>query len=269
MSILVPGFSERVFEFSFNAEYANRARAVLAGAPDIPTQNREKSLGYDVKFPLKGSGRAKHFVALQHKVSRFVDGRGPDNGHFLEAADGPYFAFRIDVDQFNLLERLSSAAVPGIEYHYCAPMFASRADMNANFMAKSVEKNSIWISVKDVGQISDDEPHSIIYSADGNTAHVFSKTPAPLPVIKSHARSIQREMRAAAVIEDVGALYDAVFTTISEYWPVRTDRVKADRSEDGVRRPRLRPRRSEPNAENLAQLLTDYVGVSVLVEVSE
>ena len=34
MSILTPGFSERVFEFSFNAEYSYRNQALLAGVPD-------------------------------------------------------------------------------------------------------------------------------------------------------------------------------------------------------------------------------------------
>lgn len=113
MSVLRPGFSERVFEFSFNAEYANRNRAILAGAPSIPTQNEEKSLGYDVMFEVNAHGGAIHAVALQHKVSRFVDRLGPTNANFWTEAGGPYFAFRLDTDQYNLIESIAAAGMPG------------------------------------------------------------------------------------------------------------------------------------------------------------
>ena len=73
MPVYPPGFSERVFEFSFNAEYSNANRALLSAAPHIPTQNEEKWLGYDVAFELNRRGIV-HSLALQHKVCRFVDG---------------------------------------------------------------------------------------------------------------------------------------------------------------------------------------------------
>jgi len=56
MPVFPPGFSERVFEFSFNAEFANNNRAIIACAPYIPTQNEEKWLGYDVEFQIKNRG---------------------------------------------------------------------------------------------------------------------------------------------------------------------------------------------------------------------
>src|SRR4051794_39265769 len=102
MAVYAPGFSERVFEFSFNAEFSEQQKAFLASAPDIPTQNKEKWLGYDVAFELEKRG-AIHCTALQHKVSRFVDGRSPSNRRFWDHIGGAYFAFAIDVDQFNLI----------------------------------------------------------------------------------------------------------------------------------------------------------------------
>jgi hypothetical protein len=78
MTVQVPGFSERVFKFGFNAEFAHSHRAVLAAVPHIPTQNQEKLLGYDVKFEIKKSGGAIRMIALQHKVARQVcGGAGP------------------------------------------------------------------------------------------------------------------------------------------------------------------------------------------------
>lgn len=114
MSVFHAGFSERVFEFSFNAEYAHQNRAVLAAAPHIPTQNEEKYLGYDVAFEVSHRGSIGA-IALQHKVCRFVDERGRTNRKFWDAAGGPYFAFRIDVEQFNVIESLASAKLSGVD----------------------------------------------------------------------------------------------------------------------------------------------------------
>lgn len=67
MPVYPPGFSERVFEFGFNSEYAAQNRAVLAAAPHIPTQNDEKALGYDIAFEIKrrGGGGAFNRSATQ------------------------------------------------------------------------------------------------------------------------------------------------------------------------------------------------------------
>ena len=73
MPVYPPGFSERVFEFGFNSEYADQNRAVLAAAPHIPTQNEEKALGYDIAFEIKRRGGAINSIALQHKTCRFVE----------------------------------------------------------------------------------------------------------------------------------------------------------------------------------------------------
>jgi len=268
MSILTPGFSERVFEFSFNAEYANRNQAVLAGVPDIPTQNKEKSLGYDVKYELLQRGGPTHAVALQHKVSRFVDRIGPSSRHFWRAIGGPYFGFRLDVDQYNLIEKLSSLGRPDIEFHFCGPLFASRKQMNDHFMAKIVEANSVWISVAGAGQIKADEPHSIIYSQDGTQAFLFSEKPVPLKVLKDETRYARRLERRTATLDNVKGIYDAVFEAVQSYWPNRS-KVRDPGSEGGFLLPKHLPDRQTPTVENMAELLAKYVGMSVLVEVAK
>lgn len=269
MTIPVPGFSERVFEFSFNAEYANRNCAVLAGVPDIPTQNKEKSLGYDVKFQLQQRGGPVHAVALQHKVSRYVDRIGPKSGHFWSATGGPYYGFRLDVDQFNLLEKLSSSKTPGIEFHFCAPRFADRLSMNNHFMATTVEANSIWISVADAGQINPDEPHSIIYSEDGSRAFLFSQNPVELKVLDHQSRQVHRKRRDAVPLDNVEKIYNEVFEAIQTSWSDRIGRARETKLEGTFALPSESPRRVAATAANLAELLAEYVGASVLIEVAK
>ena len=266
MSILRPGFSERVFEFSFNAEYADRNRAVLAGVPNIPTQNEEKWLGYDVKFELKRRGGAVHAVALQHKVPRFVDKRGPSNENFWNEAGGPYFAVRLDTDQYNLIESISSANLHGIEFYYCSPAFASRRDMNAHYLGRTVEANSVWIDIAGAGQICDNGLHTIVYSSDGTRAFRFSEDAIPLKIIGGEVRQMRSLESRNAELKDVERIYELAFETLSDYWP-RRRRSKGVDTEESFKLPVRLPSREEPTIANTAKLLGRYYGASVLVEV--
>jgi len=267
MSVLRPGFSERVFEFSFNAEYAHRNRAILAGAPSIPTQNEEKSLGYDVMFELKAGGGAVHTVALQHKVSRFVDKLGRSNGDFWKAAGGPYFAFRLDTDQYNLIQAISSMGTTGGEFQFCAPLFATRADMNTHYMASSVEGNSIWIDVAGAGQISDGDTHTIVYRQDGTQAFRFSKSPTKLTVADNAARRARWERRRAGKLEEPERIYSSALKVLREYWPERRQKAQRGSSDTGGGLPPKLPDEVAPTLVNAGRLLADYFGMSLLVEV--
>lgn len=267
MSILRSGFSERVFEFSFNAEYANRNRAVLAGAPSIPTQNEEKSLGYDIMFEINARGGAVHAVALQHKVVRFVDKLAPKNGKFWSAAAGPYYAFRLETDQYNLIESIATAGMPGIEFHYCAPLFATRSEMNGHYIAGSVEANSLWIDVAGAGPITDLEGHTIVYRQDGCKAFRFSEAPQELAVIGAVKRRIQWSERRSRTLESPEQIYEVALSRLREYWPERRHKVRR-RSEtaDGFYPSKL-PNELAPTLTNAGRLLADYFGLSLLVEV--
>src|SRR6185295_4594947 len=67
-----PGFSERTFEFCYNAEYCQRNAALLATHPHIPSQQAEKDLGYDVEFQID-NGSFTRSLFLQHKVASFAE----------------------------------------------------------------------------------------------------------------------------------------------------------------------------------------------------
>jgi hypothetical protein len=267
MSVLRPGFSERVFEFSFNAEYADRNRAILAGAPSIPTQNQEKSLGYDVMFEVNGHGGAIHAVALQHKVSRFVDRLGPTNTDFWRAAGGPYFAFRLDTDQYNLIQFMAAARVPSVEFQFCAPLFATRAEMNSHYMTGSVEGNSMWIDVAGAGPITDGDAHTIIYRQDGTQAFRFSQSPKMLTIAGDAARRVQWEGRRMSTLEAPELIYSTALKRLREYWPDRRAKTRKRSDEMSGGLPSKLPNEVEPTLANAGRLLADYFGMSLLLEV--
>lgn len=269
MSVLRPGFSERVFEFSFNAEYANRNRAILAGAPSIPTQNKEKSLGYDVKFEIAAHGGAVHAVALQHKVSRLVDRLGPSNWAFWNTAGGPYFAFRLDTDQYNLIESIASAGLPGVEFHFCAPLFATRVAMNGHYLAGTVEAHSVWIDVAGAGRIADGDMHTIVYRADGSQAFRFSEAPKKLAIVKDEARRVQWESRRNRKIESPEHIYSTALQLLRNYWPERRSKMQRRSDMEGGTLPNKLPDEAEPTLANAGRLLADYFGLSLLVEVRQ
>jgi hypothetical protein len=271
MPVYPAGFSERVFEFSFNAEYAHVNKALLAAAPYIPTQNEEKFLGYDVEFELKRHG-VFHSLALQHKVSRRVDNSSRSNAHFWSAAGGPYFAFRVDVDQYNLIHDVASSGLPGVEFYYCAPLFADRASLNSNYVHRRVRTQSVWIDVKDSGAIAHGEPHSIVYSVDGLRAALFSKDPVKLQTLKIQEYEERRRVHNERLtVPQLRYAYETAFDVVKNYWPKR--RVRRRGSPDEFDLPRSPPvRRATKTFEETVfatrELLSEYYGLTWLVELA-
>lgn len=101
-----PGFSERTFEFCFNAEFCQSFGGLLASHPNIPSQREEKDLGYDVEFRIQQS-QFTTSIFIQHKVSSFAEVKAGRNAKFYDAHGGPYFRFSVDNDQHNTLCELS------------------------------------------------------------------------------------------------------------------------------------------------------------------
>jgi hypothetical protein len=268
MPVYPAGFSERVFEFAFNAEYAHRNKALLASAPRIPTQNEEKWLGYDVEFEIKKRGGLIYSLCLQHKVARYVDVRAATNKHFWDAVKGPYFAFHLDTDQYNLIHSFAKQSLPGIEFYYCAPLFTLRRDMDRHYLAQTVEGNSIWLDVSKASQISDPSLHSITYSVNGAKGFRFSPEGIEIATRRPTQRR-HREYREAS-LRDVRRIYEAGMNVVREYWPKRLV-IRPPREETDFRMPAQLP---EPEPlETLGQaiavtgrLLSQYYGLTWLVE---
>ena len=272
MPVYPPGFSERVFEFGFNSEYANKNRAILAAAPHIPTQNDEKALGYDIAFEIKRHGGAVHSIAIQHKTCRFVDGESATNQKFWNAVGGPYFAFRLNVDQFNLIETIASSGLPGVQFVYCAPLFSKRKDMDTHYLANSVLTRSVWINPTGAGPITDYDAHSIIFDPTGTKAFLFSEEPRDLKIIGPRQRVSQETPLHEETI-DLSAVYETVYAGVSGFQSGERRRPRG-RDEPEFRMPAELPPvvRSRDDGElirALAELFSNYLGVSWLVEVKQ
>ena len=154
-----PGFSERTFEFCYNAEYCQIHTAVLATHPHIPSQNAEKELGYDVEFKINEGNYTKS-VFLQHKVSSYAAVRAGRNAQFYATHGGPYYRFVVDNHQHNVLCELSRTKGNAF---YCAPRFHLRRELETHYRGTAITAHSMLLNPLDPGDIQDDDRHNITY----------------------------------------------------------------------------------------------------------
>ncbi|MBL39512.1 MAG: adenylosuccinate lyase [Xanthomonadales bacterium] len=166
-----PGFSERTFEFCFNAEFCHLNSALLASHPHIPTQNAEKDLGYDVEFELKKKGATKS-IFLQHKVSSYAFKRAGRNAKFYDHHGGEYYRFAVDNDQHFTLHDL---ALNKGDAYYCAPCFRSSKDLETHWRANAIGENAILLDPRQVGLVGPGR-HNITYGPSGENPAIHSET---------------------------------------------------------------------------------------------
>lgn len=166
-----PGFSERTFEFCYNAEYCQINAALLATHPHIPSQRAEKDLGYDVEFEII-NGNYTRSLFLQHKVSSFAEVRAGRNAQFYAAHGGPYFRFSVDNAQHNVLCELSRTKGNAF---YCAPRFHLSHELGTNFRGASIGTNAILLDPLDVGPIAGNQHHNITYDELGGSPTLHSE----------------------------------------------------------------------------------------------
>ncbi|MDN3520183.1 hypothetical protein [Halomonas ramblicola] len=162
-SCMRPGFSERTFEFCFNAEFCQTLGGLLVSHPHIPSQQIEKDLGYDVEFKLQ-QGQYTSSIFIQHKVAHFAESRAGRNGHFYDHHQGSYFRFALDNEQHNTLCELSRTKG---DAYYCAPSFHLSHELEQHFRADSISDNSLLLDPLDVGDITDNNRHNITFAPGG------------------------------------------------------------------------------------------------------
>lgn len=272
MSVHKAGFAERVFEFAFNSEYCVKNSAVLAACPYIPTQQQEKRLGYDVKMTVNRRGGGTSSLFLQHKVSRFVDSRTGSNAHFYNAVEGSYFAFSLDIPQYNLIHHAATSKRE--TFFYCAPAFTTRREMDERFLAQSVTNDSVFFDIAGAGRIADTTSHCIVYNSDGSKAWRFSEEPIKISGIRA---SLAREFARKILVFDrdtVAETYESLLLSLKEWWPDRQKiRRKTDSSESRTMPEVLPPHRDinrlDVGIEAVRELTVEYYGVSWLIGVQQ
>ncbi|MEP7245242.1 MAG: hypothetical protein ABI885_16410 [Gammaproteobacteria bacterium] len=108
--------------------------------------------------------------------------------------------------------------MPGVEFHFCAPIFATRKQMDVHYLAQTVEINSLWIDAKNAGQIVDEDLHSIIYSEDGTRSFLFSEKARPLKVLQYERRRTERAQRHSTTLEEVAPhIYARALAILHDY----------------------------------------------------
>lgn len=166
-----PGFSERTFEFCFNAEFCRALGGLLVSHPHIPSQKMEKDLGYDVEFKIQEK-KFTSSIFIQHKVAHFAEVRVGKNRQFYDHHGGPYFRFAVDNEQHNTLCELSRTK--GNAY-YCAPVFHLSHELEKHFRGQSVANYSLLLNPLDVGRINDVNRHNISFGPDGENSALHSE----------------------------------------------------------------------------------------------
>ena len=170
-----PEFSEREFEFCFNAEFIRKNASAVIGTPFIPSQRLEALLGFDVEFKLR-QGNIQHSLFLQHKVSHFIQNQAGKNWGIYNFHMGPYYYFYLEkLDrsrQHNLLHNLRQS---GEEVYYSAPLFFERNVFTQHFVNEVVIDNSVFIDPSGVGLIMDLDLHKISYNQNGTQAAFHSE----------------------------------------------------------------------------------------------
>ena len=166
-----PGFSERTFEFCFNAEFCRLLGGLLVSHPHIPSQQIEKDLGYDVEFEIQ-QGQYSSSVFIQHKVVHFAEFRSGRNSQFFDHHKGPYFRFPVDNEQHNTLSELSRTKG---DAYYCAPCFHLSHELEGHFRTDTIASNSLLLDPQDVGDILGNGRHNITFSPGGANPTLHSK----------------------------------------------------------------------------------------------
>lgn len=165
-----PGFSERTFEFCFNAEFCQAVGGLLVSHPHIPSQQIEKDLGYDVAFKIQQDQYISS-IFIQHKVAHFAEARAGRNAQFFDHHHGPYFRFAVDNEQHNTLHELSRNKG---DAYYCAPLFHLSHELEDHFRANTITNNSLLLDPVQVGPLTDIERHNITFNPSGTNPTMHS-----------------------------------------------------------------------------------------------
>ena len=185
-----PEFSERMFEFAYNAEYCRTNFAFLAAAPYIPNQRMERLLAYDVALRIK-KGAPVSSLFLQHKVATkyWVPVGQKTSSHYSAALGSRYFRFGLNNRQYNRILFLRTKKATPI--FFCAPKFTSESWINKYFLSSLIEKKSIWIDIAGAGRLvgaNFHKSHSIGYRVNESRVLRFSNEPERLGAVAADAR---------------------------------------------------------------------------------
>lgn len=161
-------FSETQFLFCFlNELLSNHPHAFM---PMIPTQRKEKNVGYDANITI-----GSRVLFLQFKIPEF---RKRKKAKYFKDFDAPYYVFRIhnktSDDQHSTLTKLAIQC-PGSVY-YCTPNYITYEELEDSYNNNKVMKNS---KIIDCGQMNlqglSNKDHDITFKKEEYFGFVHSE----------------------------------------------------------------------------------------------
>jgi hypothetical protein len=167
-------FSEMQFAVGIMIELANRCFKSGRGwrAPVLPTQQKEKELGYDVK--ITGPVRT---IFFQFKVP---EKKTTARANYWHEMGGSYYEFHLWPDdtspQHNKLVDLSTSD-PRNKVFYCSPRFHTNIEFDNNYARRTIAQNSIYVPCGTLKKIKGCDSHSICYTRDPRQAPVMHSEP--------------------------------------------------------------------------------------------
>ncbi len=167
-----PQFSEFTYGYTVVEELTRNYR--FTAVPTFPTLVEEGRIGggYDVQVEMQGLP-----FFLQFKRSDYLS---RSNAKYYYIFGSPYYRFCLHAlrysQQHNLLIHLERCGNP---VFYVAPKFHTNLEMHNNYFGRSVARNSIWLAPTEIGNLPDDDEHSICFNHSESQVYLCSE---PKPV---------------------------------------------------------------------------------------
>ncbi|MCX6170652.1 MAG: hypothetical protein NTX65_15025 [Ignavibacteriales bacterium] len=165
-----PVISEFSYGYAVTEQLINYLPYKVSAAPTFPSLREEGTDGgYDLKLNFSGM-----FLFLQFKLAHLMVRRTcyeTQEGCF----DPPLYRFYLRAPRFSNQHRmLLDLERSGELVFYVAPIFFDASELNNYYLSNTIVHNSIAISPLEIGEIRDDDEHSISYKF-GAPVYRFSK----------------------------------------------------------------------------------------------
>ncbi|MGH9854166.1 MAG: hypothetical protein ACREBD_30350 [Blastocatellia bacterium] len=169
--------SEFSYGFVLTHELVNTYSYLLTAAPVFPSlvQEGRAGGGYDVNVPIRG-----YPLFLQFKASEYMKRRNAKESKLVGL---PYFRFALHrKTQSNQHQLLIELEKKGNAVFYASPKMHEAVNLNGAFFDKEVVARSLFVSPTEIGELSDNDIHRIVFSSESSDAY-FCSAPRKLKLV--------------------------------------------------------------------------------------
>jgi hypothetical protein len=163
---MIPEFSEFTYGYTLIEELSRIHK--FSSVPTFPSLREEGTVGgYDAAIKISGLP-----FFFQFKRSEFFSRA---NSKYYSLFSSKYYRFHLHAlkhsQQHDLLLHLELLGNP---VFYVAPIFHTNSALHQNYFRRSIVTNSIWLAPTDIGNLPDNEAHSINYNSSKSIIYLCS-----------------------------------------------------------------------------------------------